>query len=72
MQIANVKHSHCEAKFGFRVWETKFGRVHRKTSLSGERGRCTCDFINSHVLLLPKSLRVCLLDQRQMCRQCFG
>ena len=25
MQIANVKHSHCEAKFGFRVWETKFG-----------------------------------------------
>ena len=32
MQIANVKHSHCEAKFGFRVWETKFGRVRRKTS----------------------------------------
>ena len=32
MQIANVKHSHCEAKFGFRVWETKFGCVHRKTS----------------------------------------
>ena len=32
MQIANVKHSHCEAKFGFRVWETKFGRVRRKTA----------------------------------------
>ena len=32
MQIANVKHSHCEAKLGFRVWETKFGRVRRKTS----------------------------------------
>ena len=32
MQVANVKHSHCEAKFGFRVWETKFGRVRRKTS----------------------------------------
>ena len=30
MQVANVKHSHCEAKFGFRVWETKFGRVRRK------------------------------------------
>ena len=32
MQIANVKHSHCEAKLGFRVWETKFGHVRRKTS----------------------------------------
>ena len=32
MQIANVKYSDCEAKFGFRVWETKFGRVHRKTA----------------------------------------
>ena len=29
MQIANVKHSHCEAKLGLRVWETKFGCVHR-------------------------------------------
>ena len=29
MQIANVKLSHCEAKFGLRVWETKFGRVRR-------------------------------------------
>ena len=28
MQIANVKFSHCEAKF-CRVWETKFGRVRR-------------------------------------------
>ena len=36
MQIANVKHSHCEAKFGFRVWETKFGRVRRKTSPASE------------------------------------
>ena len=36
MQIANVKHSHCEAKFGFRVWETKFGCVHRKTSPASE------------------------------------
>ncbi len=36
MQIANVKHSHCEAKFGFRVWETKFGRVRRKTSPARE------------------------------------
>ena len=36
MQIANVKHSHCEAKFCFRVWETKFGCVHRKTSPAGE------------------------------------
>ena len=35
MQIANVKHSHCEAKFGFRVWETKFGCVHRKTAPTG-------------------------------------
>ena len=35
MQIANVKHSHCEAKFGFRVWETKFGRVRRKTAPTG-------------------------------------
>ena len=34
MQIANVKHSHCEAKFGFRVW-AKFGRVRRKTSPTG-------------------------------------
>ena len=25
MQIANVKHSHCEAKLGFRVWETNLG-----------------------------------------------
>ena len=32
MQIANVKYSHCEAKFGLRVWETKFGRVRRKTA----------------------------------------
>ena len=36
MQIANVKHSHCEAKLGFRVWETKFGCVHRKTSPASE------------------------------------
>ena len=35
MQIANVKHSHCEAKFGFRVWETKFGCVHRETEPTG-------------------------------------
>ena len=32
MHVANVKHSHCEAKFGFRVWETEFGRVRRKTA----------------------------------------
>ena len=30
MRIANVKLSHCEAKFSLRVWETKFGRVRRK------------------------------------------
>ena len=35
MQIANVKLSHCEAKFGLRVWETKFGRVRRKTEPTG-------------------------------------
>ena len=29
MQVTNVKLSHCEAKFGLRVWETKFGRVRR-------------------------------------------
>ena len=29
MPVANVKLSHCEAKFGLRVWETKFGRVRR-------------------------------------------
>ena len=40
MQIANVKHSHCEAKFGFRVWETKFGRVRRKTSPAKKEGCC--------------------------------
>ena len=39
MQIANVKHSHCEAKLGFRVWETKFGCVHRKTAPTGSGGR---------------------------------
>ena len=32
MRIANVKHSHCEAKLGPRVWETKFGQLRRKTS----------------------------------------
>ena len=36
MQIANVKHSQCEAKFGFRVWDTKFGCVHRKTLPASE------------------------------------
>ena len=39
MQIANVKHSHCEAKFGLRVWETKFWRVRRKTEPTGHGGR---------------------------------
>ena len=38
MQIANVKHSRCEAKLGFRVWETKFGCVHRKTEPTGPGG----------------------------------
>ena len=33
MQVANVKHSHCEAKF-CRVW-AKFGRVRRKTEPTG-------------------------------------
>ena len=28
MQVVNVKHSHCEAKLGLRVW-AKFGCVHR-------------------------------------------
>ena len=28
-----LKHSHCEAKFGSRVWETKFGRVRRKSRI---------------------------------------
>ena len=37
-QVANVKHSHCEAKFGFRVWETKFGRIHCKTAPIGPGG----------------------------------
>ena len=37
MPVANVKRSHCEAKFGFRVWETKFGRVRRKTAPIGQR-----------------------------------
>ena len=35
MQVTNVKFSHCEAKFGLRAWETKFGRVRRET-LSSE------------------------------------
>ena len=29
LQVANVMPSPCEAKFGLRVWETKFGRVRR-------------------------------------------
>ena len=32
------KHSHCEAKLGLRVWETKFGCVHRKTAPTGFGG----------------------------------
>ena len=34
MQVANVKFSYCEAKFGLRVW-AKFGRVRRKTEPTG-------------------------------------
>ena len=36
MHVANVKLSHCEAKF-CRVW-AKFGRVRRKTAPTGPGG----------------------------------
>ena len=54
MQIANVKHSHCEAKFGFRVWGTEFGRVRRKTSKSTSNVRAEYAFgILHNSLQLP-------------------
>ena len=54
MQIANVKLSHCEAKF-CRVW-AKFGRVRRKTEPTGPGAEAviffkidTCDAVRMQI-----------------------
>ena len=57
MQIANVKHSRCEAKFGFRVWETKFGCVHRKT-LPTKGGKCLFIFRFHYKLVIVNSQKL--------------
>ena len=41
MHVANVKHSHCEAKF-CRVW-AKFGRVRRRIALLRTDHQFGCD-----------------------------
>ena len=67
MQIANVKHSRCEAKFGFRVWETKFGRVRRKTAPTGPGG--WCGYSKTHNYLYIGEVRK--PRQRGKARNCY-